>query len=145
MNINAPFVNIDFLYYSGSVKEMNIYTVKNAENRNQSNNFLLSHLPVVVKVVQPQALLLQVVLRERGQVVKPSKTGCFTRIFSIRSKFYNGYVISNFLIHWLHCANEICVAEIRGFYLNGTGLLCRGSTEKCTANVLVCEKPNRAD
>ena len=47
------------------------------------HNFRPSHLPVVVNVIQPQAVLLQVVLREREQVVKQSKTGCFTRIFII--------------------------------------------------------------
>jgi hypothetical protein len=83
MNINAPCVTIGFLSYNGLVKEMNIYAAKNAENRNRSNNFRPSHLPGVVNVVQPQVLLLQMVLRERAQLVKQSKTGCFTRIFII--------------------------------------------------------------
>jgi hypothetical protein len=83
MNINVLFVAIDFLYYNSSVKEMNIYAAKNAGNQSRSNNFRPSHLPVVVSMGQPQAGFLQVVLREREQVVKQSKTGCFTRIFII--------------------------------------------------------------
>jgi hypothetical protein len=86
MNINAPFVAIDFLYYNGSVKEMNICAVKNVGNQSRSNNFRPSHLPVEANLVQPQAVLLQVVLCEREQVVKQSKTGCFTRIFIMSFK-----------------------------------------------------------
>jgi len=79
MNINAVRVNTGFLYYSGLVKKMNIYDVKNAENRSRLNSSLPSPL-AVVKTAQQQAALLQVVLLEREQVVKPSKTGCFTSI-----------------------------------------------------------------
>jgi hypothetical protein len=83
MNINARFVTIDFLSYNGSAKAMKIYAAKNAGNQSRSNNFRPSHLPVVVNVVQPQVGLLQVVLHERAQLVKQSKTGCFTRIFIV--------------------------------------------------------------
>ena len=78
MNINAPLVTIDFRYYSGSVKGTSSSVVKNVGNRSRLNYFLPSRLPVGVSGGQPHAVPLQEDLHERGQVVKQSKTGCFT-------------------------------------------------------------------
>lgn len=80
MNINAPFVTIDFLYCNGSVKAMNMSVVKNVARQSQLNNFQRSHLLVAVNIVQPRAEFLRVVSREREHAVKQSKAGCFTRL-----------------------------------------------------------------